>query len=271
VSAAAAVSVASLVALSISTHASLWWLHRDGLAHLAGLDPQTVSGFPPAEAPRVLDSIGQSAGFLVPFVTVVALGTALALAGRRWWAVGAVVGLDLAGVIDRVPLTGGLLLPTDPSLATLPAGWPWDEIALDVGLGLLPVFVAALTRLPVAATRPALRRPAVAAFVVLVLETVLHPVDLDAAAVLHAALVVLVVVSTGVVTAGRTSRQLICGAAVLVVLVAVRALLGGSGFPVLGVVTVLAGPVAVLATPSLTRVWVRSFRSGEGVTPSEAR
>ncbi len=85
VSTAAAVSVASLVALSISTHASMWWLYRDGLAHLAGLDPQTAWGFPPAEAPRVLDSIGQSVGFLVPFVAVVALGTALALAGRRWW------------------------------------------------------------------------------------------------------------------------------------------------------------------------------------------
>ncbi|MFD0482051.1 hypothetical protein ACFQ46_05525 [Kineococcus sp. GCM10028916] len=262
VSAAAAVSVASLVALSISTHASLWWLYRDGLAHLAGLDPQTVSGFPPAEAPRVLDSIGQSVGFLVPFVAVVALGTALALAGRRWWAVGAVVGLDLAGVVDRFPLTGGLLLPADPSLATLPAGWPWDEIALDVGLGLLPVLVAVLTGVPTAVTRPALRRSGVAALVVLVIGTVLHPVDLDAAAVLHAALAVLVVASTGVVATGRTSRQLICGAAVLVVLVAARALLGGSGFPVLGVVTVLAGPVAVLATPSLTRAWA---------TPAEVR
>jgi hypothetical protein len=262
VSAAAAVLVASLVALSISTHASRWWLYRDGLAHLVGLDPQTVSGFPPAEAPRVLDSIGQSAGFLVPFVAVVALGTALALVGRRWWAVGAVVGLDCAGVIDRFPLTGGLLLPTDPSRATLPAGWPWDEIALDVGLALLPVLVAVLTGVPAAVTRPVLRRPGVAAFVVLVVGTVLHPVDLDAAAVLHAALVVLVVASTGVVAAGRTSRQVICGAAVLAVLVAVRALLAGSGFPVLGVVTVLAGPVAVLATPSLTRAWA---------TPAEVR
>ncbi|WP_380158792.1 hypothetical protein [Kineococcus sp. R86509] len=174
-------------------------------------------------------------------------------------------------MVDGFPLTGGLLLPADPSRATLPAGWPWDEIALDTGLALLPVLVAALTRLPVAATRPALRRPVVAAFVVLIVGTVLHPVDLDAAAVLHAALVVLVVVSTGVVAAGRTSRQLVYGVAVLVVLVAVRALLGGSGFPVLGVVTVLAGAVAVLATPSLTRAWVRSFRSGEGVTLSEVR
>lgn len=202
---------------------------------------------------------------------MVLLGAVLALVGRRWWAVGAVVGLDLAGVIDRFPLTGGLLLPADPSLATLPAGWPWNEIALDVGLGLLPLLVAVLAHVPAAVTRPALRRPTVAAGAVLLVGTVLHPVELDVAAVLHAGLVVLVVLSTGVAAVGRPRRQVLRWAGVLAVLVAARALLGGSGFPVLGTLTVLAGPAAVLTTPWSTRGWIQVLRSGGGGTASAGR
>lgn len=256
---AAVVAVGWLVTVSWWTHAAAWHLYRYDVAFRARLDADTLATFPPLATPRLVDSITQSVDAGLPFVAVVLLGTALVMAGRRWWALGTVVALTLAAFPD--PLGGTLLLSPDVTMngPALPLWWPWNEIVLEAVVASLPVLVGAVVRnpTPVSTGRALLPAGAAAAVVGGWAFTVR---DADSHPLLHASLVAVVVLATGLVTADGPRRRTLAWLVVLVALVAFRLLLGDRGIP--HPEAVPAGPVAVLGAPWVARTWVRLFRPG---------
>jgi len=290
-----ALSLSVIVALGVGwvgvlaqrTHTEQWSFYRDSVAHYqrfraenpaAGRDVST----PPQVGADVLYALDMS----LPLIAAMLLGVALVAAGHWRWALVSPVLLNVVVHHEYTTLGGPVLFAGDASAAAA-QWWSWQDAALLTVLAMLPAAAAAwasrvrrpglsLRRVP---TRAALARAAVLAATVVLACVPVSPIQLgagDPVALTRAGAFVLVVLATGLIAAGSSSRVLGSLMAATGVLLGIRVFARSSGVVVqyssgfdllyfLAIIGALAlGPLAVLGAPWAGRQWVRMFRGGAG-------
>jgi hypothetical protein len=288
-----ALGVGWVVMLAQRTHTEQWSFYRDSVAHYERLraeNPAAAMDVPVPAPPRVWADMLYSLDVGLPLIAAMLLGVALVAAGHRRWALVSPVLLSVSVVLEYLTLRDSLVLPTD--LSGAPSLWsPWQEVVLPTVLAVLPAAAAAwasrvrppglsLRRVP---TRVALARAAVASAAVVAAWLPLSPTQLgagDPVALARAGAFVLVVLTTGLIAAGSSSRVLGSLVAATGVLLGIRIFARGSGVVVqyssgfdllycLAIVCALAlGPLAVLGAPWAGRQWVKIFRGAAGTAAS---